>query len=507
LNNLANITNLKIETENNLTYSNSKISFRDFVSFLFQPQYLIANQRTLLYKTDSYQNREKLKSIFPYVLGAVNNQTLRLENELISLQKEIKKVEKLYELSHSALNKWLGEIKGYYLKAKEYGLLKNKPDPKDYWTAQQYIDNLKLIPRAVDLKGIPYISIGETSKITSRLSELHSEEIRISSLLESYREKQAIVKKIRNTNNKYSQSILDQKDRLSTVDWFIQKFDKNDVCPFCGSKHNNNDSYLKSLKAVTLQIKQKAAKVSDINKIFDQEILDLNNKIKECEEKINQIRQEIRIIEKEDEKIRNHGQTINNIYRFVGDLESKLDSYNNIMKKGKLNVELELLRNKESDLIEEIRKQGIQKKKEEALKIISKKISYYANLFNAERCSSEILLDLTDLNVAFLQNGKKDYLWEIGSGANYMAYHISVLLGLHEWFLMQKNSPIPNFIIFDQPSQAFFPEIKIKSEEQIEKSEDIENVKNIFNVLTRYSDDTLPVIPAIPCQSLFDFSG
>ena len=25
--------------------------------------------------------------------------------------------------------------------------------------------------------------------------------------------------------------------------------------------------------------------------------------------------------------------------------------------------------------------------------------------------------------------------------------------------------------------------------------------------VTRYSDDTLPVIPTIPCQSLFDFSG
>jgi hypothetical protein len=35
----------------------------------------------------------------------------------------------------------------------------------------------------------------------------------------------------------------------------------------------------------------------------------------------------------------------------------------------------------------------------------------------------------------------------------------------------------------------------------------VKHGKDTFNLFFRYSDDTLPVIPVIPCQSLFDFSG
>ena len=47
------------------------MSFRDLVAFMFQPQNVVANPNVLFYKTDSYEHREKLKAIFPYVLGAV----------------------------------------------------------------------------------------------------------------------------------------------------------------------------------------------------------------------------------------------------------------------------------------------------------------------------------------------------------------------------------------------------------------------------------------------------
>jgi hypothetical protein len=51
-----------------------------------------------------------------------------------------------------------------------------------------------------------------------------------------------------------------------------------------------------------------------------------------------------------------------------------------------------------------------------------------------------------------------DYLWELGSGANWMGYHLATLLSLHEYFLRQQTSPVPQFLFIDQPTQAFFPE-------------------------------------------------
>ena len=42
--------------------------------------------------------------------------------------------------------------------------------------------------------------------------------------------------------------------------------------------------------------------------------------------------------------------------------------------------------------------------------------------------------------------------------ANTGGYHIATLLALHEHFLNVSHNPGPQFLIVDQPSQAFFPE-------------------------------------------------
>ena len=52
-------------------------SFRDLAAFTFQPQNIVANPNVLFYKADTVEHRQKLRSIFPYVLGAIS-----AENEL-----------------------------------------------------------------------------------------------------------------------------------------------------------------------------------------------------------------------------------------------------------------------------------------------------------------------------------------------------------------------------------------------------------------------------------------
>ena len=51
----------------------------------------------------------------------------------------------------------------------------------------------------------------------------------------------------------------------------------------------------------------------------------------------------------------------------------------------------------------------------------------------------------------------EDYLWEIGSGSNWLSYHLSVAVALHEFFLQLPQGPVPSFLVVDQPSQVYFP--------------------------------------------------
>ena len=48
---------------------------------------------------------------------------------------------------------------------------------------------------------------------------------------------------------------------------------------------------------------------------------------------------------------------------------------------------------------------------------------------------------------------------QMGSGENWVGYHLIAHLALHRWFV-EHNRPVPHFIFIDQPSQVYFPEDK-----------------------------------------------
>ena len=83
-------------------------------------------------------------------------------------------------------------------------------------------------------------------------------------------------------------------------------------------------------------------------------------------------------------------------------------------------------------------------------------------------------------------------------GANHMGYHVATLLALHEHFLTVGHNPVPQFLVIDQPSQAFFPEGLLprpsggkKGEaEPIMRSDDIVRVNRIFRALSAASKRT-----------------
>ena len=70
LNRLAGIPNLGFDPQSTSGFK-ARASFRDLMAFLFQPQNVVANPDVFFFKADTDEHREKLKTIFPYVLGAV----------------------------------------------------------------------------------------------------------------------------------------------------------------------------------------------------------------------------------------------------------------------------------------------------------------------------------------------------------------------------------------------------------------------------------------------------
>jgi len=97
-------------------------SFRDLAAFTFQPQNIVANPNALFYKADTVEHRQKLRSIFPYVLGAISAETLARRHQLQQLQRELRRKEQeLFNIS-AVSERWRATAAARLAEARDRGL-------------------------------------------------------------------------------------------------------------------------------------------------------------------------------------------------------------------------------------------------------------------------------------------------------------------------------------------------------------------------------------------------
>src|ERR1043165_10250954 len=86
-NQIAHLPMLHFSVDDKVGFA-GRASFRDMAAFNFQPQHIVANPYTFFYKADTTQHREKLSIIFPFVLGAIDADTLAKQRKLKDTERE-----------------------------------------------------------------------------------------------------------------------------------------------------------------------------------------------------------------------------------------------------------------------------------------------------------------------------------------------------------------------------------------------------------------------------------
>ena len=110
---------------------------------------------------------------------------------------------------------------------------------------------------------------------------------------------------------------------------------------------------------------------------------------------------------------------------------------------------------------------------------------------------------LNSFDLYFDINGKPVYLRSVGSGANWLACHISLFTALIKYFCQQGNSClIPPILFLDQPSQVYFPtsidiseifdakELKKNEGKENEADADMKSVTNLYQQLVDFCSQT-----------------
>ena len=118
LDELCGLSRLDFDTQGTGSGFKGRPSFRDLMAFTFQPQNIIANPDVLFFKADTYEHREKLKTIFPYVLNAVTPAVLAAQHELESVRRTIARKERELTNLRNLSERWNAELRALACKRK-----------------------------------------------------------------------------------------------------------------------------------------------------------------------------------------------------------------------------------------------------------------------------------------------------------------------------------------------------------------------------------------------------
>ncbi len=483
----AQLSHLELSGDESIGYG-SRPSFRDMAAFNFQPQHIVANPYTLFFKADTTEHREKLRTIFPLVLGAINASTLAKQRELKDVTKEHDKSRRELDARLDAAKVWEAEIQAYYLQTKAFGLLPNAPNPDATWNLDRYVIELQPVPDNVKNFDIPEIQEGTSEEAAAQLTEILGEEDRLARQIGAVRQRLSKLDQLSASVGEYGSTLSDQKDRMLGVGWLKKKLQVTHKCPVCSAVHEDGNESLGKLQKLAHELGVLANSVAQAPVKLDQELADLRKELRALEQSISKTRKKRQILESQSQEFSAQRQRVRQVYLFVGRVEQALENLSASKNVGDLKEHVDQLSRRMHELRNELDPQAQQKREKAAVELISSKIRDYAHDLQLEHAAENVRLNTRELSLQFTSlSGRTDFLWEVGSGENWVGYHVSCLLALHGYFIDLSSSPVPRFLVIDQPSQVYFPEAWPSLDDTPDvKSADIEGVHRIFSTLSKF---------------------
>jgi Protein of unknown function (DUF3732) len=483
LNRLAGLSSLDFEpgTENGFK---SRPSFRDLMAFTFQPQNIVANPDVLFFKADTTEHREKLKTIFPYMLGAITAEILQARFELDRLNRMLRRKEGELREIFTASSAWRLEAQGWLRQAIELGLVPAEQLIAEDWPS--ILDQLRRITTSGSRAASP--SLAGIDVALSRLETLRAQESVVAAQLTEHRNRLNELRRLLESSEAYGGAMRLQRDRLGIADWLrdtVRENSENEEDPLAIISEAGRDrleTLCSALAALEIQLRSHPS----FSDTLDKEVLRQRAAAEVLLGRLSEIRREVATLERDSNTARDAANRFDRTERFVGRLDQALRLYDRADPSSDLREEISALREQIDELLKVISDAEIRRKLRNALDRVEAHAGRCMPKLDAEWPDAPIKLNVDELTVKVLRGNRDDYLWEIGSGANWLAYHVAITLALQHFFLAEPHHPVPAMLVFDQPSQVYFPKRVAHADDTEEsqlRDQDVIAVRKVFSLL------------------------
>ena len=446
-------------------WGDKRLSFRDITHLSFQSQDIVANQNVLFYKTHETQYREKLSTWFDFIIGAETQEIISKRHDLEELKHHIRQTEQALKASASAMEARKGKLQAQITLAKTLGIIEdpNMEIPSDYSAL------LNLANTLIDENS--NVAVDRTlEKITAAdetVAKQRKRQLEVQAEIANIRSRIADLKNLRESVDGLGNVLRKRKDRLEISKWLSMNTSSGGTCPICGGT-GHPEAEVEFQKICQALERHEAAASADPDPLMacDRVQAQQEELLKERLQEQKVLGDYFEEIERENEKAKEYKTLLEKISGLIAELRATVSLANDLDIASGLRAKLEEQMKKFTEIDNWLKQHNTAGRAvaiwSEIGRIAQKRLETLD--VDPDYRAAPPKFNKRYLNIEILgRDGQYHHLGEVGSASNWVSFHIAFSAAIQEYFAMipaGRPSFVPSFVIFDQPSQVYFPRLK-----------------------------------------------
>ncbi|TFC95895.1 DUF3732 domain-containing protein [Cryobacterium sinapicolor] len=437
-----NVTNVGTGTR-----SEFGVTIRHALAFNLQSQDEIANQDVLFHSQNEEWVPQSIRDSLPYLLGTVDPLYVLKRNQLRQNERDLKVLLRSAG-DERAIGRSSSRGLGLLSEAISVGLASSTED-------QSRAHIIELLTLALATESESYLPATPTNDLIMLFDE--RDELRAS--VAQTRHELRRLRSLLRYDDDFAGEVGEQRSRLESLG--LLQLDasgqpRNDLCPICNS---TLDHPITSVEQINSELQRVSQEIGQVNK----ERQDVQAAVSTAEGKLAEASALLFINQQQIDRSTESVELLDSLKNTSlqraavrGRISLFLDSISRETESAFVDERIRHLREAIAELIVALDSDSADDRLEGALSWVAFKMAEVAGFLGLEHSPSPVRLDLQELTVVVDTIDGRFRLAQIGSGENWLGYHLATLVGLHSFFAA-KNRPVPRFLVIDQPSQVYFP--------------------------------------------------
>jgi hypothetical protein len=457
--------------------------FRHALLLCFQPQDEIIRRDQLFHRCSDTYIAQALKDVLPYLLGAVSDDYVKKREELRRLREKLRNCERRLAELTALRGDGVSKAATLLAQARECGLT-NVTESNNWEAVVAALRSVAATPLAQMEGQTP--SISEFTRLSDVRSNLLDEQRRL-------RDQIAMVRTFKTDERSFTREAKEQQSRLKPIGIFEGEV-PGETCPLCAHPMTdaNATASASQLKSALTTVSTRLEAVTRSEPQMEKAVGELDEKAAAVQHQLTQNRAELEAVRSANEQIGRAQDEVTKSAHVLGRISLYLESLPEMPDSTALQREATELRKQCDALEEELSDEVIRDRLESIVALLGGSMTEWARGLQLEHSTHPLRFNLKKLTIVADTPDGPIPMDRMGSGENWVGYHLIGHLALHSWFT-EHNRPVPRILFLDQPSQVYFPPEKdVDGSIDSIESEDRIALRRMFGLVFKVAEKLAP---------------